>query len=230
MERNLAFSVDPGAGDYLPINNRQTRQLQIQELIDYFNDFSVGAEPEYWTHTQVTPSETATQTLGRFSNDNVALTFKNLPPHDEINICFQLYVMGAWDGNQFQDPDVTVEPVPIIGPDIWANYIDDTRLVVTTFSNQTRFSQAFPDNYSEGSHAAQEKARAIGDFDNDGLANDARYDFCYRREHRQETFKTTFYGINLAADQGETWSIDNVKAKIYYHAVYDWLYIPLILR
>ena len=101
---------------------------------------------------------------------------------------------------------------------------------MTTFSNQTRFSQAFPDNYSEGSHTAQEKARAVGDFDNDGLANDARYDFCYRREHRQETFKTTFYGINLAADQGETWSIDNVKAKIYYHAVYDWLYIPFLMR
>jgi hypothetical protein len=228
--KNLAFSVDLAAGDYLPVNNRQTRPLQIQESIDYFNDFSVGAEVEYWNHTQVTPSATASQTLGRFSNDNVALTFKGLPPHDEIEICFQLYVMGAWDGNQFRDPDVIVEPVPIIGPDIWANYIDDNRLVVTTFSNQTRFTQAFPDNYSEGSNAAQEQARAIGDFDNDGVSNDARYDFCYRREHRQEIFKTTFYGVNLAGDQGETWSIDNVKAKIYYHAVYDWLYMPLLLR
>ena len=110
VARNLAFTVDLAAGDYLPTNNRLTRPIQIQESIDYFNDFSVGAEAEYWNHTQVTPSANATQTLGRFSNDNVALTFNDLPPHDEIDICFQLYVMGAWDGNQFQDPDVTVEP------------------------------------------------------------------------------------------------------------------------
>lgn len=229
VERELSFQVDLAAGDYLPTNNRQMRALTVQESIDYFNDFSVSAEPKYWSHTHITDSPTASATLGRFSNDNVAITFSDLPPHDEISICFQLYVMGSWDGNQFRDPDVTIEPVPIVGPDIWANYIDDNRLVVATFSNQSRFNQSFPDNYRDDTHPFQSTARSIGDFDSDGQINDARYDLCYRREHSQATFRTTFYGVNLAGDQGETWSLDNVKAKIYYHEVYDWLYLPLLI-
>ena len=228
VERSLAFSVDLGAGDYLPTNNRQFRTVNIRQSIDYFNDFAVEAEQEYWSHTQITPSETASETLGRFSNENVSITFENLPPHDEITICFQLYVMGDWDGNQFKDPDSITEPVPTIGPDIWVNYIDNNRLVVASFSNQPQFLQSFPDNYREGEHPAQLGSRAIGDFDSDGVINDARYDFCYLRKHQQNSFKTTFYGVNLASDQGETWSIDNVKAKIYYHALYDWLYMPII--
>jgi len=228
VERNLAFSVDLDAGDYLPTNNRQFRTINIRQSIDYFNDFSVAAEPEYWSHTLITPSATASETLGRFSNDNVSITFTNLPPHDEITMCFQLYVMGNWDGNQFRDPDVIIEPVPTIGPDLWVNYIDNNRLVVASFSNQMRFPQSYPDNYREGVNPAQQGSRVIGDFDSDGVINDARYDFCYLREHHLDTFKTTFYGVNLAGDQGETWSIDNVKAKIYYHAVYEWLYMPII--
>jgi virginiamycin B lyase len=230
VERQLAVSVDLDAGDYLPANNRQFRNYQIQRALEYGNDFSVQAEDAYWSHTLITPSDTASETLGRFSNENVSLTFSDLPPHDEISICFQLYIMGAWDGNQFLDPDVVSEPIPIIGPDLWVNYIDDNRLVVATFSNQARFSQSFPDNYSEGDYAAQQGARASGDFDNDGVSNDVRYDFCYLRGHTQDVFKTTFYGVNLDAELGETWSLDNVSAKIYYHDVYDWLFAPLIVR
>lgn len=228
VERKLAFTVDLEDQDYLPQNNRQVRPLVIQESIDYNNDFETSADDGLWSHIDLQPSPTSSQTLGRFSNDNVAITFRDLPPHDRVHICFQLYVMGAWDGNQFLDPDVQVEPVPIIGPDIWANYINDTRLVVSSFSNQARFSQSFPANYREGEFAAQQRARVLGDFDNDGLANDARYDFCYTREHREETFRTTFYGVNLDGLTGETWSLDNVEAKIYYHALYDWYYLPFL--
>lgn len=230
VERQLDFEVALPDGDYQPQNNRQVRPLIIQESIDYFNDFEVSADDGLWSHTILQPSGTASQTLGRFSNDNVSITFPDLPPHDRVHICFELYVMGSWDGNQFRDPDVMVEPVPIIGPDIWANYINDSRLVVASFSNQARFGQSFPANYREGDYAAQQNATALGDFDQDGLLNDARYDFCYTREHTDETFRTTFYGVNLDEDSYETWSLDNVEAKIYYHDLYEWLYLPYLMR
>ena len=230
VERELAFTVLLQNGDYQPGNDRQVRTFTIQRSIDYFNDFEVTAEEDLWSHTDLQPSATASQTLGRFSNDNVSITFADLPPHDRVHVCFQLYVMGAWDGNQFRDPDVVVEPVPLIGPDIWANYINEERLVVASFSNQERFTQSFPANYQEGSHAAQQGARLLGDFDNDGLKNDARYDFCYTREHRNETFRTTFYGVNLNPEQAESWSLDNVRTMVYYNAVFDWYYLPLLIR
>ncbi len=230
VERQLVFAVDIEDGDYQPVNNRQVRALTVQRSIDYYNDFEVRVEDDLWSHTDLQPSPSASQTLGRFSNDNVSITFSDLPPHDRVHVCFQLYVMGAWDGNQFRDPDIVVEPVPLIGPDIWANYINEERLVVASFSNQARYSQSFPANYQEGSFAAQQGARMLGDFDNDGLANDARYDFCYTREHRYETFRTTFYGVNLSPDQAESWSLDNVRTMVYYNAAFDWYYLPLLTR
>jgi streptogramin lyase len=229
-ERLLTFAVRPLDGDYLPTNNRQQRNLIIQEAIDYYNDFSVSAEPNLWSQTQISSMSDEGSYLGRFSNDNVTFTFQDLPPHDRVEICFQLYILGNWDGDQFEDPDINEEPIPIIGPDIWANYIDENRLLVASFSNQERFSQSFPENYREGNNFAQERARVIGDFDQNGVANDSRYDFCYTRVHNQPEFKTTFYGVNLSDLDDEMWAIDTVRAKIYYHAAYDWIYFPTLIR
>lgn len=226
-ERTLIFTTDLAGGDYYPENNQVQRSFQLIYKFEYNNDFSQSAEEELWSHTQLKQPNLTQSYLGEFSNDNVSLTFKNLPKHDRINTCFQLYINGAWDGDQFINPE---DPGMVIGPDIWTYYIDENAIIVTTFSNQAEYQQAFPENYRDGSFPAQTGNRQLGDFDGDGEMNDARYDFCYTKIHTAEELKFTFYGVNLTGEAGEEWGIDTVHVEIYNYDAFHWIHLPMMLR
>lgn len=226
-ERTLVFTIDLSGGDYFPENNQVERTFDLLNKFDYFNDFSESAEEDLWSHTQLFQPDSGFSYLGSFDNDNVTLLFETLPMHDRVKSCFQLFVNGGWDGDQFINPE---NPESVIGPDLWAHYMDENAIVVSTFSNQPVYSQSFPDPYQQGTHPAQQGARQIGDFDGDGLLNDARYDFCFTKIHTAEELKLTFYGVNLTGQTGEKWGVDDVHVEIYYHDAFHWIYLPVVLQ
>jgi virginiamycin B lyase len=225
----LSLETSSSEGDYLPANNRQIRFVEALTAFRYFNDFSLGAD-EYWSDDTTANPYDDLKYLGVFDNDWVTLTFEDLPPHDRVWVCFDLYVLGPWDGSHVVDPEGGGNPPEVIGPDLWSFYLDEERLLVTSFSNREALSQAFPGFYPQDENPAQFRASEIGNFSPDPEGPDARYRLCYLREHTADRVTASFYGLNLNALEAEGWGLDNVEVKIFYYAVYDWLYLPLVAR
>jgi len=225
VDRTLSFTVSSDKDDYLPANNRVVLFEELQRSWDYFNDFSAGADG-YWSDQTTTTPVAGLDVLGLFDNDRLTFNAESLPFHDRVWLCYDLYILGGWDGSQYlADDDQT-----IIGPDLWANYIDDNRLLVTTFSNQALFKQAFPSNYPDALNDLYTGSRTTGEFD--GLQNfqDARYYRCTLLEHSQLSMKALFMGLNLNEKEPERWAIDNVKISVFYNAAFDYVYMPVVQK
>jgi hypothetical protein len=225
LPRQVSFSAHALEPDFQPANNTTYRDIVVQRAFTYFNDFSSGAG-QNWSQQQVTTGAAGLTTLGPFANDNVRLSFDNLPPHDRAMICYDLYVLGAWDGNQTVQ-DSTPE---VIGPDLWSNYMDESPLLVTTFSNQAQFAQAYPAGYRRGENPAQTAVAEVGHFGGPVGSTDARYHICFWQEHSGKQLMFTFYGVNLDKDEGETWALDNVSVRVSNHAADSHFYVPQVLK
>ncbi|MCA9194793.1 MAG: VCBS repeat-containing protein, partial [Planctomycetales bacterium] len=78
-----------------------TRESQTVYSVDFG-----GASPalEAWTSQSLATSPSGEQYLGPFAKDHVSLTIGSnstpLPPHDELTISFDLYLVGLWFGNR----------------------------------------------------------------------------------------------------------------------------------
>ncbi len=222
-ERVLALDVTSMEGDYQPTNNRVLLFTRVQQMIHYFNDFSAGAD-DYWSHQDVAAPVDGLDVLGLFDNQQVTFNYPVLPPHDRTWLCFDLYILGGWDGTRYVE-----EGQPgIIGPDFWVNYLDDTRLLMTTYSNQSASMQSFPANYQVAEYPYQTGAGEVGEFDGDSAVQDATYNFCYRLPHTRLELKMLFMGLNLDELGSEQWAIDNVDMKIFYDDQLGKIYMPLV--
>ncbi len=228
LGQQLALEVRSAGGDYLPANNRAIWFRNAQRSFDYFTDFSAGADP-YWSHAATTHTSGGLTYLGPFTNDLVKLTFQDLPFHDQARFCFDLYILGPWDGSQVVEPGSSYPPL-LIGPDIWVNYMDLERLTSATFSNRQGLPQSYPNQYPSISHPAQAAALEVGDFGGGAGPTDGRYRICQLKDHTSHTLALTFYGVNLALDKSEGWALDNVEVHIFYRAAYDWIFMPLMKK
>jgi hypothetical protein len=214
-------------GDYLRANNRTYRVLEALQQYVYQTDFTGGAD-SLWSHDDISTVD-GQDSLGLFDNHKVSLQLPKMPPHDMAAVCFDLYVLGGWDGDALVDPESAETPPPIIGPDIWANYMNDARLLVASFSNRAGLTQSYPQDYAEGEHAAQTGART-GEYDADPAVVDARYSLCTTQPHNLSQFIMTFYGLNLNGAENEKWALDNVKVRIYYEKAFDYVYLPILWK
>lgn len=225
VDRTIGIEVFSAEGDYQPANNRVVLFKKIQKSIDYFTDFANGADP-YWSTQKTSNPMGGNQMLGLFDNDQVTFDYKNLPPHDSVHLCFDLNVMGPWDGSQYLAEDDQT----LIGPDLWANYINDNRLLLTSFSNQEAYVQAFPNSYPDKSSPFQTGSMMVGEFDGNLAVKDARYHFCYQVLHRNLSLNIFFKGLNLDGLDHEKWAIDDVRIQIYNDASFDDIYLPMVVR
>jgi hypothetical protein len=99
----------------------------------YRNDFEGAVGPE-WSDstTEITPLGRR-RFLGKFADDSVSLSLTNLPPHSEIELTFELFVILSWDGNQ-----------PIDGEEWQVGLEGGPVLLRTSFSNADELSGIGP--------------------------------------------------------------------------------------
>ena len=174
----------------------------------YTNNFetSVGAE---WSinRAEVTPTGNR-RFLGQFGNDTVSLTLANLPPHSQVSVAFDLYVIRTWDGNG---------PAAEFGPDIFQVSADNgPTLTRTTFTNHSHLRQAYPNEFPGGNNTPRN-----GAVENNTLGytfNGISFSSVYRIEktiaHADGTLKLNFSGSGLEALDNESWGLDNVRVTV----------------
>ncbi len=177
----------------------------------YANDFeeSVGQE---WLHVQRTRTPNGKQQfLGEFGETSVCLHVEDLPPHKYLRICFDLYLMRSWDGNDKVAPGGARN-----GPDVWELHLQNgPTLVHTTFSLYPHGGarQAYPDNHpgpSHPMHTGAAESNTLG-YSGGNDPMDAVYHFSLVVPHTARCQIVRFSAIGVQVVTDESWGIDNVR-------------------
>jgi hypothetical protein len=123
---------------------------------------------------------------------------ESLPPHDNVTISFDLYVIQSWDGYE-------------VGPDIWqCGVIGGQVLVYTSFAQfSPSQSQAYPGKQDMARHPAR-----TGAVENNSLGYifadvpmDSVYHFRFSFPHSADSIQLAFTGFNLQ-------ELDDVRVKL----------------
>lgn len=199
----------------------------------YSNDFESGTVDAAWSTVPLGASYAPLAVsatpfgnrhfLGQLGQQKAILTLQNLPPHTQVTVTFDLFIILTWDGNGGQ-PNGTY---PQWGPDIWQLQVaNGPTLLNTTFSNwhDNLFSQltyqAYPDSFPTGSHPAQTgatEANTLGyaftslDIPVSVPSLDSVYHLSYRFAHTAGSLELDFNGMENEAINNENWGLDNVQ-------------------
>src|SRR5688572_10858426 len=106
----------------------------------YSNDFEGTVGPE-WSRTNTERTPVGDRGfLGQFGAETVTLSLNNLPPHSQLTVSFDLFLLRSWDGSGEDE----------FGPDTWSLAVDGgPRLIHTSFSfpGYTTSWQSFPGQF-----------------------------------------------------------------------------------
>lgn len=228
--RVLSLSVTSAEGDYQPSNNRVVLPLTLHSWLEYFNDFSQGAD-DHWSPALSSSPVDGLDVLGPFDNDEVTFHWDHLPPHDRARLCFDLYILGPWGGSQPLGEDEKT----VTSPHLWASYANTNpgdpswqQLTLSSFSNLEGYQQSFPAEHPLRLYPAQAGSSRVGEFDGLPATRDARYFICYPVEHSSPSLQLLLKGLNLNAAH-EKWAVDNARIKVYFDAaLVDRVYFPFM--
>ncbi|NDJ86716.1 MAG: hypothetical protein GYB66_12585 [Chloroflexi bacterium] len=199
-------NTDPGDGTHC--KRIDVPEGGLRETI-YTTDFEDGVGPEWSMDNLAIAPASGEQFLGRLARNNaVTLQLSELPPHRAINVSLDFYAIGSWDGNY-----------TAYGPDIWELAVGETTVLSTTFSNQDRFSQAYPEAYPDGNNAARTGAAATNSLGFAIVGGDATYRLGYDVPHSSADLTVDFRGFNLSGAGDESWGIDNVAVAVVYENI-----------
>ena len=178
----------------------------------YQNDFESPVGPEWSTAERDTTPLEGRVFLGQFSGPAAILDLSGLPPHTDLTLSFEIFVILTWDGN-FSD-------VPTIGPDLWdVSVTGGPTLLHTTFSNgppgTSQPPQAYPEEYPGGSHTFMSGAAetyTLGYMRSvpEGVM-DAVYDLSFSFPHSASSLEIVFSTSALQGIADEAWGLDNVR-------------------
>ena len=196
-------------------------------ILVYRADFESGEPGPEWSsqRTSVTPIGNR-RFLGEFDAETVHLKLEDLPPHTEVELSFDLYIIRSWEGNATIDPQGTVRA---LGPDIWSlEVVRGPVLLYTTFSNIGYVPewgrQSYPENYPEGDYPAR-----TGAAENNTLGYlytfperrelgtrpmDSVYRMYFTFEHSESLLWLRFIGAVTEEHPNESWGLDNVLVRV----------------
>lgn len=158
----------------------------------YSEDFegAIGTPTATWSNIS-TANPTPTRTiLGRFTNTTVSLTV-DLPPHDCLRICFDLYVNDSWDGTNAR----------FGGPDRFGFAVDGTTLWNEPYTTT---------NAPAGGTIIEGPAQLWFNLRNPFWI-DRVIQYCVEVVHTDSTAVLRFFGSGLQGVNDESWGIDNVE-------------------
>jgi hypothetical protein len=195
--------------------------LARQQVLIYANDFEdparVGSE---WSRRplSVTPVG-ARHFLGELSGQTTSLSLASLPPHTQITVAFDLYVIRSWDGSD-----------PNFGPDHWRLFVENGKLegptlLDTTFSNAVIPSPGATNNLQSfgglGATGLFPAFTGAAEVDTLGYTvqrvsgevepMDSVYHFTFTLDHTASQIRFVFQGLGLQGVDDESWGLDNVS-------------------
>ncbi len=170
--------------------------------IIYQNDFQGSVGPE-WSNfaTAVTPNG-ARRFLGQFINNTVSLTLGRIPPHNEMTVEFDLFVIGKWNGNTGGAG----------GPHGWTVGVQNgMSLLTTTFSNQDsprRIPSRIPAARTRPCTAATE-SNSLGY----PAPGDAVYHLTFNFDHKKRSRSTGFQRLRARSYRRDV-GIENIVVSV----------------
>ena len=125
-------------------------QVGYQSLA-FADTFSSSPVDIHWSDGERLTTTTGIDYLGDFTtSDELHLILGNLPPHRRVTVSFDLYTIGAWEGNG---------GAPV---GLWQfGQAGQPALLSTTFCNEPTCLQAYPLDYPDGAFAGGEGAVGV---------------------------------------------------------------------
>ncbi len=173
----------------------------------YTNSFTTTPGSEWSLRsTSVTPNG-ARRFLGPFATGTTSLTLTNLPPHAEVTLAFDLFILLTWDGIGDSDN----------GPDVWTLSVAGGPTLVrasflNTFLIDKNSAQSYPDDTGSGLHDGRTGAvenNTLG-YSWSGRSLDSVYHLAFSFPHTASSVVLNFAGVGLQAVADEGWGLDNV--------------------
>lgn len=189
----------------------------------YFNDFKglQGTKYPEWKSTLGDPSVVRSPNnrqsfLGEFGGNSVyagrfvrveqtvTLSLRDLKPHGQVTVAFDLFILKSWDGNN-----------PNYGPDRWWLRVEGGPMLLnTTFSNnpKTAAYDLSLQDYPVPNSRAQTGARAVNTLGYN-FYGDATYHLQFTFAHAAEALLLHF-SSSLFEGKGtedESWGLGNVR-------------------
>ncbi|HEV2757654.1 MAG TPA: hypothetical protein VG318_17985 [Actinomycetota bacterium] len=165
-----------------------------------------------WSTTRFTTTDSGRRFLGRFSADTVDLTVDDLPRHRSVQISFDLFIVGSWDG---------VARGPGLGPDRFQVRADGPDPIFdAAFTNLAPDSitrQSYPLQYGAGEcpgESGGSEADTLGYLFR-GTVRDSVYRITTNVDHVASSVRVRFTGFGLTTPSSEplsdeSWGLDNV--------------------
>ncbi|MCP4212940.1 MAG: hypothetical protein GY764_15890 [Halieaceae bacterium] len=111
---------------------------QVDAIYAYdFDGATTAGIPDEWspknTQTNYFRNGKPEEFFGFMQNQKATLDLSNLPPHDTVEISFDLYLIGEWNGNRTRGSSDNTGTI-VVGPDIWSFGYGSTQLLRSTFA------------------------------------------------------------------------------------------------
>ena len=193
---DYATSKDPGV---IRAYQGMPAPVAVNSTADYWNDFERATPDSAWMPALIGeipapallgPSRFA----GPFTGEPVAFRLANLPAHAVVTVSFDLYVMGAWSGEE------------------WSFGLRDAPLTLAATFDNLGGQQSYPDFSGVALHPARTGAGLIDALSarTSGIP-DAVYHQRYTFAHAAEGLILDFLGPPLGSDPSVRWGIDNFE-------------------
>ncbi len=175
----------------------------------YVSDFESPVGSEWSTTARTTMPSTGRQLLGRFSSSSARLDLADLPAHTQVEVSFDLYIIGTWDGDGQGGAGVDRWRLGIGAP---GNIID------ATFSIRDDATQSYPSNYPTAQNQSRTGSVEFGDsgwpYQGGGTQFFYRYEITRVVEHQGASLALFFSDGGLQGVSDEGWAIDNVRVSV----------------
>lgn len=197
------------------LGNACTKNLQ-EETVVFKDNFEGKVSPKI--HNAVFSKYNGSTVLGRYHTAGFHLFLGSLPPHDLIQVSFDLYIHDNWRGNSLTGVKED--------SDIWIMDFDGRSEKYTTFSNGQNplfQNQSYPNNYPFQNNPAKTNAIKTdlpGACDLKNVAGGTtKYKITRTTYHSADTLQL-ICGAQLYAHKNSTnpiceasWSVDNLLIK-----------------
>ena len=180
----------------------------------YHTDFSGPVGDEWSEKTTAEVPKDKRKFLGRFVEEPVELSLKNLPPHELLRVTLDVIFMGNWDGSSQR-----------LGPDIWdCRVVGGATLVHSSFCNagfrRDSLRQSFPDVFPSMSYPAWTGAaehqtlgfmQTVPDTDR-SVSMDSVYHLTLTFPQRDPAVRLRFSAI-MKGEKDRGWGLSNVQVE-----------------